>query len=85
MEQFSTVQRVLIAKTFYQNGECAMQAMQKLQTIFGRNEALCESTVCRLVTKFETTGSVLTVKSPGWKHSCQVEEQLVLAQDSVIV
>ena len=55
MQQFSTAQRVL---TFYKNGECATQAVRKLRTIFGRNEAPRESIVRRLMTKFETTGSV---------------------------
>ena len=45
VEQFLTVQRVLIVKTFYGNGECLMQAVQKFQTILGRNEAPCKSTV----------------------------------------
>ena len=49
------MQQVLSVKSFHQNGECEMQAVQKFQTIFGRNEGSCEFTLCRLVTKFETT------------------------------
>ena len=79
-----TAQRVLIVKTFYQNGECATQAVRKLRIIFERNEAPCESTVRRLVTKFETTNSVLTGKLLGEKRSRRTEEQFVLVQDSVI-
>ena len=56
--------------------------MLKLQTIFGRNEAPSESSVHRLVTKFETTGSVLAIKSPGRKRSRRTEELIVLVQDS---
>ena len=78
MELFSTAQRVLFAKTFWENGKCATQIVQQLQTIFGRKQAPCESTVCTLMTKFETIGSVLMVKSPGQKRFCQTEEQLVL-------
>ena len=84
MKRFSTARRVVIVITFYQNGECATQAMRKLQTIFGKNEVSCESTIRRLVTKFETTGSVITVKSPGRKRSRRTEEQIVLMEDSVI-
>ena len=58
--------------------------MRKLRTICGRKEAFCKSTVCRLVTKFETTGSVLTVELPGQKCSRYTEKQLVFVQDSVI-
>ena len=61
MERISTVQRVLITKTFYKNGEFATQTERKLRTVFVRNDVLCEITVCRLMAKFETTGSVLTV------------------------
>ena len=73
-----------IVKTFYQNGECSTEAVRKLRIIFGRNKALYESTVRRLVIKFETTGSVLTVKSPRRKRSRRTEEQLVFVQDSAI-
>ena len=59
--------------------------MLKLPTIFGRKEASCVPTVRRLITKFETTVSVLTVKSPKLKPSRQTEKQLVLEQDSVTV
>ena len=59
--------------------------MRKPQTIFGRNTAPIESTVHRLMTKFATAGSVLTVKLPGWKRSCRTEKQLVIAQDSVFL
>ena len=73
MERFSTAQLVVVVKTFCQNEEYATQAVRKCRTIFGRNEAPCESAVRRLVTKFETTGSVLTVKSPGRKRSHRTE------------
>ena len=56
----------------------------KTPTIFGRNEASSESIVCRLVTKFETTASDLTVKSPRRKSFCRTEEQLVFVRDGVI-
>ena len=55
---------------------------EQLRTICGRNEAPCEPTVRRLMTKFETTGSVSKVKWPGRKRSCRTEEQLILVQDS---
>ena len=84
MERFLTAQGILIVKTFCQKGERATQVVQKLRTIFGRNQAPCESAVRRLVTKFETTGLVLTVKLPEREHFCQTEEQIVLVQNSVI-
>ena len=85
MRRLSTAKSVLNVKTFYENGKCATQTERKFRTNFRRNEAACESTVRRSMTKFETTGSVLTVKLPGRKRSCRTEEQLVLVQDSVPV
>ena len=60
------------------------QAVRKLRAIFDRNKAPSKSTVRRLVTKFETTGLVLTVKSPERERSRPTEKQLVLVQDSII-
>ena len=57
----------------------------KSPNLFWQNEAPCKSTVRRLMTKLETTDSVLTVKSPGRKHSCRTEEQFVLVQNGVNV
>ena len=85
MEQFSTTQRVLIAKTFYENEICGTQTVQKTRTIFRRNKALCNSTVLRPMAKFETTFLVLMVKSPERKRSCRTEKHLVFVPDSVTV
>ena len=63
VEQFSTVQQVLIVKTFYGNGECLMQAVQKFQTILGRNEAPCKSTVHTLLTQLKITAVPLFGKN----------------------
>ena len=78
MERLSSEQRVLIVKTFYENGECVTYTVRKLRNIFGRNKAPCDFTVRRLLTKFETTGLVLSVKSPGRKRSCRTEEHFIL-------
>ena len=79
------MQRVFIVKTIYENGESASQTVRKLRTSFGRNKVQCDSFVRRLTTKLATIASVLTMKSPGLKCSCQTEEQLVLVQLSVTV
>ena len=65
IERYSIEQRVVIVKTHYKNGECYAETVRKLRTIFGRNNALTETTVMRLVKKFESLGSVATLKSPG--------------------
>ena len=74
MERLLTAQRVLIVKRFYKNGACASETEQKLRAIVGTNEALCESTVRRATTKFETTGAVLMVKAAWRDRFCQTKE-----------
>ena len=61
-KRFSIVQRIPIVKSFYENGQCAIQTEQKLQIIFRRNETTWKSTfLSRLTTKFKTIGLFLTV------------------------
>ena len=60
-----------------------VQRKHRENSIFGSNGAPCESTVRRLMTKFEAISSVLMMKSPGRKRSCRTEEQL--EHDSVTV
>ena len=45
------------------------------QPYFGRNEAPCESTVRRLMTKFETNDSVLTLNRLGGNEETGVTKQ----------
>ena len=47
MERFSTAQRLLVVKTFYQNGECATQAVRKLRTVLAEMKLPCDSSVRR--------------------------------------
>ena len=56
MEWFLIAQQDVTVETFYQNGECAMQAVRKLRTIFGRNEAPFESTLRRPVMMMPLSG-----------------------------
>ena len=45
MERFSTAQQVLIVKTFYEKGECAMQTVRKLPTILTIDK-VCNNCFC---------------------------------------
>ena len=55
MEQFTIAQRLLIVKTFYQNEESYAASVRRLRAILGRSEELNESTVRRLMRKFNET------------------------------
>lgn len=83
MERYTTEQRVLIIKTHYKNGEHFAATVRQLRTILGHRNAPNESTVRRLVTKFEASGSVENRKSPGRPRSGRSEANVALVRDSV--
>lgn len=85
MEKFTCAQRVLIVKTFYQSGESCAATVRRLRGTLGRNEAPNESTVRRLMKKFEETGSVVDLKSPGRRRSARTEQNIEVVRDSVAV
>ncbi|KAJ4425428.1 hypothetical protein ANN_28043 [Periplaneta americana] len=85
MEQFTCAQRVLIVKTFYQNGERDAATVRLLHAILGRIEAPNESTVRRLIKKFFETGSTVNLKSPGRRRSGRSEQNIAVVRDSVAV
>ncbi|XP_039301292.1 uncharacterized protein LOC120356416 [Nilaparvata lugens] len=85
MEKFTCAQRVLIVKTFYQNGESYAATVRLLRGTLGRNEAPNESTVRRLMKKFFETGSTVDLKSPGRRRSVRTKQNIALVRDSVAV
>lgn len=54
MQHYSNEQRLIIVKTHYKSGESFAETVRRLRAIFGRNNAPNESTVRRLINKFET-------------------------------
>lgn len=85
MERFTKEERVIIVKTHYRNGESYAETVRRLRRIFGRNNAPTASTVLRLIKKFEETGSVATIKTPGRDRTVRTEQNIALVQDSVAV
>ena len=76
---------VLIVKTFYHNGESYAATVRPLCAILGHNEAPNELAVCRLMRKFNETGSTVNIRSPGCRHSGQSEKKIVVVHDNVAV
>lgn len=85
MERYTKEQRILIVKTHYKNGESVATTVRKLRTILGHHHAPNESTVRRLIKKFEESGSVADNKSPGRPRSGRSEANVALVRDSVTV
>jgi hypothetical protein len=85
MERFTTEQRVLVVKTHYKYGECFAETVCKLRAILGRNNAPNESTVRRLIKKFEASGSTADIKTPECSRPSRSRENIAIVQDSVAV
>lgn len=83
MERYSNEQRLIIVKTYYKNGECFAETVRKLRAIFGRNNAPNESTVRRLIKKFETKFKLMDEKSTVRRRPCRSLENIALVRESV--
>jgi hypothetical protein len=64
MERYDKEQRVIIVKTHYKYGESYAETVRKLRGIFGRRNAPYQSTVKRMIKKFEETVSIMDSKLP---------------------
>jgi transposase len=85
MERYTKVQRLVMVKTHYKHGECYAETVRKLPGIFGRQNAPNQSTVQRLVKKFEETGSIVDIKSPGRARARRSLENIAVVRQSVDV
>jgi Helix-turn-helix domain (DUF4817) len=83
MEQMTTEQRIQVIKSYYSNNESSTAAVRELRAKLGRNVAPNESSVRKLIRKFETTGSVTNVKGTGRPRSARTEENIAVVRNSV--
>ena len=58
MESYSVEQRVQIIKFYYQNQYSVRETFRALRDFYPRHNRPAESTIRRLVIKFESTGSI---------------------------
>lgn len=85
MERYTKEQRIVILKTHYKYGECYAETVRKVRGIFGRQISLNQSTVKRLIEKFEETGSLLDIKPPGRPREGRSIENIAAVRQSVTV
>jgi hypothetical protein len=64
MERYAREQRGIIVKTHYKYGESYAERVRKVRGIFGRRNTLHQSTVRRMIKKFDETGSIRDSKLP---------------------
>lgn len=76
-------QRVLIVKTFYKCGESCIRTTRSLQRIWGRRKVPNETTIRKLIKKFERSGSVMDMKSPIRPRSVRSLDKLDTIRRSV--
>lgn len=83
MERYTIQQRVEIVKIYYQN-QCSVRlSFRALRPIYGLRGRPAESTIRRLIRKFETTGSVADEAVPVRQRNARSLENIVAVRDSV--
>jgi len=83
MESYTKEQCVIIVKTHYKYGESYAETVCKLRGIFGRQNAPYQSTVKRMINKFEETGSIMDSKLPVCYHTGQSLDNFAAVSESV--
>ena len=83
MERYSTNQRVLVVKTFYQNQSSITVTLRKLRQILGRNNVPTKATVYRIVREFEERGTVADRPKLGPRRTVATPENIAAVQESV--
>jgi len=67
LNNLTSEQRVLVIKTFYQNGSSVVQTQRKLRDFFSQNHIPHKTTILHIVKNFETRYIVADAKV--WKTS----------------
>lgn len=57
--------------------------LRSLRPIYGLHDHLAESTICRLITKFETSGSVVDQITPVHHQNARLIENIAVVRDNV--
>lgn len=83
MQHYSNEQRLIIVKTHYKSGESFAETVRRLRAIFGRNNAPNESTVRRLINKFETKFTLMDEKTTVRRRPCRSLENIAAVRESV--
>lgn len=83
MAGYSVEQHVQIIKLFYENGSSVRATFRALRPFYGRDDRPAESTIRRLVDKFESTGSVNNQPVPVRQRNARSAENIAAVRDSV--
>lgn len=71
-------------KHFSKNGACFAQTVRKLHQVFGRHKLSSDSTVSRLISKFETKFTLIDQKTIVRRQPCRSLEKLAAVNKTKI-
>lgn len=83
MNQFSREQHVQIVKTYYENHSSVRATFRALRQFYGAIGRPAESTIRRLINKFEATGSVNNQPTPTRRRNVRSAQNVAAVRDSV--
>jgi len=84
MERYTKEQRVIIVRTHYKYGESYAETVHKVRGIFGRQNEPYQSTVKRMIKKYEETGSIMDSKLPVPHRTGQSLDNIATVSESVV-
>ena len=83
MERYTKEQHIIIVKTHYKYGESYVETVRKVCGIFGRRNAPYQSTVKRMIKKFEETGLIMDNKLPTHHRTSWSLNNIATVNESV--
>jgi len=83
MERYTQERRVIFVKKHYKYGESYAETVRKVHGIFGRRNAPNQSTVQRMIKKFEETVSIMDSKLPVRHRTGRSLDNIVTVSESV--
>ncbi|CAK9801230.1 Transposable element Tc3 transposase [Anthophora plagiata] len=83
MDRYTLQQRIHIIQTYYENGRSLINTYRKLRNYFGVNNRPNQSSIQRLVKKFEETGSVVDKPKSGRPKTVRTNENIAAVCESV--
>ncbi|CAK9817074.1 Transposable element Tc3 transposase [Anthophora quadrimaculata] len=83
MDRYTLQQRIHIIQTYYENGRSLISTYRKLRNYFGVNNRPNQSSIQRLVKKFEETGCVVDKPKSGRPKTVRTNENIAAVCESV--
>ena len=83
MDKYTIKQHVQIIKLYQQNNESERKTFRALREFYGRNNRPAESTIHRLVNKFQSSGTLTDTIVPVRQRNARSEANIAAVNESV--